>query len=62
MKERFLKSRRLQVITGTLLAAVILLIVFLVVPAMAGGSVNAEVSQGGGTAGGWSGALSPYGG
>jgi len=51
MQERFLKSKRLQAIAGTLLAAIILLLVFVVVPAMAGGGVNPEVSQGGATGG-----------
>jgi hypothetical protein len=49
MKERFLKSKKLQGIGGAVLAAIILLIVFLVV---AEGSPTAELSEGGATVGG----------
>lgn len=51
MKERFLKSKKLQGIGGAVLAAIILLIVFLVVPLIAGGP-TAEISEGGATVGG----------
>lgn len=52
MKERFLRSKKLQGIGGGILAAIILLIVFLVVPIMAGVGPTAEISEGGSTVGG----------
>ena len=52
MKERFLKSKKLQGIGGAVLAVIILLIVFLVVPLVAGGSPTAEISEGSATVGG----------
>jgi len=52
MKDRFLKSKGLQRIGGALLAAIIVLIVFLVAPIIAGQGLTAKISQGGGTVGG----------
>jgi hypothetical protein len=52
MKERFLKSKKLQGIGGAVLAAIILLIVFLVGPLIARGGPTAELSEGGATVGG----------
>jgi len=52
MKDRFLKSKMLQRIGGALLAAIIVLIVFLVVPIIAGQSPTAKISEGGFTVGG----------
>ncbi len=52
MKNRFLKSKKLQGIAGGLLAAIILLLVFLVLPVIAGESPTAAISEGGFTTGG----------
>lgn len=52
MKDRFLKSKGLQGIVGALLAAIIVLILFLVVPIIAGQGPTAEISEGGGSVGG----------
>ena len=52
MKDRFLKSKMLRGMGGALLAAIIVLIVFLVVPIMAGQGPTAKISEGGGTVGG----------
>ena len=52
MKDRFLKSKMLQRIGGALLAAIIVLIVFSVVPIIAGQGLTAKISEGGFTVGG----------
>ena len=52
MKARFLKSKMLRGIGGALLAAIIVLIVFLAVPIIAGQGPTAKISEGGGSVGG----------
>jgi uncharacterized membrane protein YjfL (UPF0719 family) len=52
MKDRFLKSKMLRGMAGGLLAAIIVLIVFLVVPIIAGQGLTAKISEGGGSVGG----------
>jgi len=52
MKDRFLKSKGLRGMAGGLLAAIIVLIVFLVVPILAGQGLTAKISEGGFTVGG----------
>ena len=52
MKDRFLKSKGLRGMAGGLLAAIILLLVFLVLPIVAGQSPTAAISEGGFTVGG----------
>jgi hypothetical protein len=52
MKDRFLKSKMLRGMAGGLLAAIIVLIVFLVVPIIAGQGPTALISEGGGSVGG----------
>ena len=52
MKAQFLKSKKLQGITGGILAAIILLLLFLVLPAIARENPTAAISNGGFTTGG----------
>jgi hypothetical protein len=52
MKERFSKSKKLRGLAGGILAAIILLILFLVLPAIASENPAAAISEGGFSAGG----------
>jgi hypothetical protein len=52
MKARFLKSKKLQGMAGGLLAAIVLLLVFVVLPATARENPTAAISEAGSTIGG----------
>jgi hypothetical protein len=54
MKERFLKSKKLQGLAGGSLAGIIVLLLFLVLPAIARENPTAAISEAGSTTGGGS--------
>ena len=60
MKARFLKSKKLQGMAGGLLAAIVLLLLFLVLPAIARENPTAAISEGGFTIGGGFSQYDPY--